>query len=136
VNRNGQPRVGAFPASTQAMVDSLPSLAFLRPYISNEAVSGWFDDFGHSGVYDAVGGMARIMAVINQFSPSLLPGLPVDLTSPILGNQYQTELQNILGIDLLERCPGSNERDPGDGSTPFTDNGSLDCDPNQDPIGP
>jgi hypothetical protein len=27
-------------------------------------------------------------------------------------------------------------RDPGDGSTPFTDNGTLPCDPDQVPLGP
>ncbi len=36
----------------------------------------------------------------------------------------------------LARCPGTNERDPGDGSTPFTDNGTLPCDPDQVPLGP
>ena len=34
------------------------------------------------------------------------------------------------------RCPGTNERDPGDGSTPFTDNDTLACDPDQVPLGP
>jgi hypothetical protein len=35
-----------------------------------------------------------------------------------------------------QRCPGSLERDPGDGSTPFTDGGTLNCDPTQVPTGP
>ena len=34
------------------------------------------------------------------------------------------------------RCPGANERNPGDNSTPFTDNGQLACDPSQVPLGP
>ena len=41
-----------------------------------------------------------------------------------------------LTIDQLRRCPGANERNPGDNSTPFTDNGTLDCDPSQTPQGP
>jgi phospholipid/cholesterol/gamma-HCH transport system substrate-binding protein len=134
VSRNGATRPGAFPASTQALVDSLPSLAFLRPYVANEAVSGWFDDFGHSGVADANGGIARIAVVLNQFSPSL-PSLGLDLSNPLIPDALLDALQDIEGIDLLERCPGANERDPGDGSTPFTDNGQLDCNPNQNPIG-
>ena len=42
------------------------------------------------------------------------------------------------GYDVgnVARCPGANERDPGDGSSPFTDGGTLDCDPTQLPVGP
>jgi hypothetical protein len=103
--------------------------------VAQDGVSGWFDDFGHSGAIDANGGIARIAVTVNQFSLSLPLPIP-DLLSPLLPDELQTVLNDIHGINLLERCPGANERDPGDGSTPFTDGGTLDCDPTQDPIGP
>ena len=39
-------------------------------------------------------------------------------------------------INQLNRCPGTNERNPGDNSTPFTDNHTLACNPHQVPPGP
>ncbi len=58
------------------------------------------------------------------------------LTSPII-NPSVGQLESLgLEVDQLRRCPGSNERDPGDGSTPFTDNGTLNCDSRQVPEGP
>ena len=39
---------------------ALDELRFFRPYITTEGVSGWFDDFGHSGFPDAIGGVGRI----------------------------------------------------------------------------
>jgi hypothetical protein len=63
----------------------------------------------------------------NTFSPSApaTPGSPIAALAALPG---------ATGND--RRCPGSNERDPGDHSTPFTDNGTLDCDPSQVPLGP
>ena len=47
------------------------------------------------------------------------------------------ELAKIGGaLNNRSRCPGANERDPGDNSTPFTANGTLACDPSQVPVGP
>lgn len=151
VDRNGATRRGALPESNQALVDSLPNLAFFRPYITQEALSGWFDDFGHSGVIDANGGMGRIGTTANIFSLSsplpggdlpvpdllglpLIPGPPSDPTPT--DSEVEEALENAgLETDNLRRCPGSNERPAGDGSNPFTDNGTLNCDPSQFPPG-
>jgi phospholipid/cholesterol/gamma-HCH transport system substrate-binding protein len=128
VHRNGAQRAGAFPESIRSLNDSLKQLAFFRAYTPE--LTGWFDDFGHSGVVDANGGIGRIGTTFNTFSlsPNGLPdiGLPV-----------QTQPQQVAGMDLgnLERCPGSNERPAPDGSNPFTDGGTLDCDPSQIPPG-
>jgi len=47
------------------------------------------------------------------------------------------ETKRVDDADCAKRAqPGANERDPGDGSTPFTDGGALDCDPSQTPVGP
>jgi phospholipid/cholesterol/gamma-HCH transport system substrate-binding protein len=138
VDRNGESRRGALPESAQSLVDSMPALSFFRPYLTEEALSGWFDDFGHSGVVDANGGIGRIGTTVNLFSLSApAPGSdPVpDLLSPIL-NPTLGQLESLgLEVDNLNRCPGSNERPAPDGSNPFTDNGTLDCDPSQVPPG-
>ena len=130
VDRNGASRRGALPESRDALVGGLPQLAFFRPYITEEALSGWFDDFGHSGVIDANGGIGRISTTFNAFSISP-GGLPDLLSTP--GAPSQSPAFN---INNLRRCPGSNERPYADGSNPFTDNGTLNCDPSEIPPGP
>jgi phospholipid/cholesterol/gamma-HCH transport system substrate-binding protein len=132
VRRNGQTRQGALPVSKQALNRGLPQLAFFRPYLTAEALSGWFDDFGHSGVVDANGGMGRISTTFNVFSVSA-GGLPNIFGAPLTPSEVE---QAGFKTNNLARCPGANERDPGDGSTPFTDNGNLDCDSSEVPTGP
>jgi phospholipid/cholesterol/gamma-HCH transport system substrate-binding protein len=117
---------GAFGESVCSLRNGLPNLAFFRAY-TPELVA-WFNDFGTSGPYDANGAIGRIATTFNSFSggiPSLSPQSPI------------AELAKIGGaIDNTARCPGANERDPGDNSTPFTDNGTLACNPSQVPVGP
>jgi phospholipid/cholesterol/gamma-HCH transport system substrate-binding protein len=131
VRRNGKLRPGAFPQSRDSLVESLPQVAFFRPYLSAEALSGWFDDFGHSGIVDANGGMGRISTTFNFFT--FAGGIPNLFGAPLLPEEAE---QEGFKTNFLQRCPGANERDPGDGSTPFTDNGTLDCDPSHVPTGP
>jgi phospholipid/cholesterol/gamma-HCH transport system substrate-binding protein len=123
-------RPGAFPETERALRDSLPQLAFLRPYTPE--LVGWFDDFSHSGIYDANGGIGRISTTFNSFSAAS-PGVPSLFQPPI---NPSTVFGSLLDTGNLERCPGANERDPGDGSTPFTEGGRLDCNPSQVPVGP
>ena len=59
--RDGKQRDGAFPASTKALEEATPELATARPYAPD--LTGWFDDFGHSGLYDALGGASRAGAL-------------------------------------------------------------------------
>lgn len=140
VDRNGATREGALPASARALTDSLPQLSFLRPYLTAEGVTGWFDDFGHSGFPDAIGGIGRVGLTLNPFSVGLppAPGNLIDLTAltnagnlPNAGAALEA-----LGFSLqnLRRCPGSNER--GQTAEQLTYGGSLDCDPTEVPIGP
>jgi phospholipid/cholesterol/gamma-HCH transport system substrate-binding protein len=131
VNRNGARRPGALPVSHRALVRSLPQLAFFRPYLTAEGLSGWFDDFGHSGIADANGGIGRISTTFNFFT--VVGGLPNVFGAPLLPEEAEADG---FRTNMLQRCPGANERDPGDGSTPFTDNGSLDCDSSEVPTGP
>ena len=116
---------GAFGETVCSLRNGLPNLAFFRSY-TPELVA-WFNDFGTSGIQDANGGIGRISTTFNAFSASLDFADPL---SPIV------ETAGIGGTYKNARCPGTNERDPGDDSTPFTDNGTLACDPSQVPLGP
>jgi hypothetical protein len=134
VDRNGASREGALPASARALDDSLHQLAFLRPYVTTEGVTGWFDDFGHSGFPDAIGGIGRVGLTLNPFTVGLppLPGNLLDLT-PLDDNIPALEA---LGFSLnnLRRCPGAHER--GLTNDQLTIGGTVDCDTSQVPIGP
>ncbi len=125
---------GAFGEQICALKDGRPPTAFLRAY-TPELVA-WFDDFGHSGTLDANGGIGRIATNFNSFTapaPNALPGvLPNILANPITPEQQFSSITQ----DQRQRCPGANERNPGDGSTPFTEDGTLDCDPTDVPPGP
>ena len=128
VQRNGKQRQGALPESSTALHDSLDELAFFRAY--SPELTGWFDDFGHSGVVDANGGLGRIGTTFNTFSLGANDLPIIDLSGALA----------ITGTDLFDignykRCPGSNERPAPDGSNPWTDGGSLPCDPSIIPPG-
>ena len=126
---------GAFGESRCALQNSLGALSYFRAYTPE--LTGWWDDFSTSGVIDANGGFARIPAVLNTFTASS-PGFPQVFTPP----QTPAQQLGLLTTGASSRCPGANERDPGDGSVPFTDFGALtdgkpgDCDPTQLPPGP
>jgi phospholipid/cholesterol/gamma-HCH transport system substrate-binding protein len=142
VDRNGASRPGALPASADSLANSLTQLSTLRAY--SPELTGWFDDFGHSGFPDAFGGIGRISTTANTFSvgpPSA--GVPCNnvaeiLKIPLLTSTCQTlngsELTSALGIKDLRRCPGSNERGLTDEQ--LTQGGTIDCDPSQTPLGP
>jgi phospholipid/cholesterol/gamma-HCH transport system substrate-binding protein len=140
VARNGASRPGALPASADSLRDSLPQVSTLRAY--SPELTGWFDDFGHSGFPDAFGGIGRISTTLNTFTPSV-PGVSVcgvlQLPSPIGTGACQlldpSQLSSELpGIKYLQRCPGANER--GFTEEQLTQAGSVECDPSQTPLGP
>jgi phospholipid/cholesterol/gamma-HCH transport system substrate-binding protein len=135
VDRNGASRPGALPASADSLRDSLTQLSTLRAY--SPELTGWFDDFGHSGFPDAFGGIGRISTTVNAFSPSA-PGVPlcgqVQILTSLCSAVSPTQLLGSLGIKDLRRCPGANERGVSDEQ--LTQGGTLDCDPSQTPLGP
>ena len=137
INRNGASRPGALPASADSLKDSLNQISTLRAYAPE--LTGWFDDFGHSGFPDAFGGIGRISTTANTFSvgpPSA--GVPCTDVVAILTSVCQTltgsDLANAVGIKDLQRCPGSNER--GLTEDQLTQGGTVDCDPTETPLGP
>jgi hypothetical protein len=93
---------------------------------------GWFDDFSHIGAFDAEGAASRIGVSFNQFTVSG-GGLP-DLGLPVSPG-------DLLGLGIVQsnldtRCPGTNDRPLpaelgglGEGGVPFTDSGTVVCDP-------
>jgi phospholipid/cholesterol/gamma-HCH transport system substrate-binding protein len=127
VRRNGESREGAFPASAEALSNSAPRVAFARPYSVD--FTGWLDDFSHSGNYDALGGYARIGTHVNAFT------FKSGVIAPIAPALRAQSFKELATLGQSNRCPGSAERDPGDGSTPFRPTPDFNCDPRQVPPG-
>jgi phospholipid/cholesterol/gamma-HCH transport system substrate-binding protein len=127
VQANGAQRLGALPASTAALNSATPEVAFGRPYLPD--VTQWFNAFSHTGVYDALGGVARVAAFTNAFA--LVNGA----LQPVPPNLRPSEFLSVATLGQRNRCPGSSERNPGDNSTPYHPPG-FPCDPTQIPPGP
>ena len=140
VNRNGASRPGALPASADSLKNSLNQISMLRAYAPE--LTGWFDDFANSGKADAFGGIGRISTTANTFTlgpPSSgvpcnqLLGVVLGSCQPLTNNDLFDALTG-SGIKYLQRCPGSNER--GLSEEQLTQGGTIDCNPNQVPVGP
>ena len=119
---NGAVRDGSFPETARALTDSAPIFAATRPYAPD--LMGWFDDFSHTGNYDALGGISRVQVILDVSSVPGNGGLGnlLSPTSSVKTNQYR-------------RCPGAAEEVASDGSNFFAPNerdfdgdGSPDCD--------
>jgi phospholipid/cholesterol/gamma-HCH transport system substrate-binding protein len=123
VQANGKERRGAFPESVDALKASVPELAFARPYSVD--LTGWFDDFGHSGLYDALGGVSRVGTYINAFSQidGILRPIPAALRPSV--NTINTR------GDQRNRCPGAAEHPADDKSNPWKPSDDYNCDPSQ-----
>jgi phospholipid/cholesterol/gamma-HCH transport system substrate-binding protein len=128
VQRNGAEREGALPAAAEALTGATPRVAFARPYSVD--FTGWLDDFSHSGNVDAMGGFARIGTHVNAFS------LKNGVLSPLSPAARGDTLPDLLEVGQYNRCPGSVERDRGDGSMLWRPTEDFNCDPEQLPVGP
>jgi phospholipid/cholesterol/gamma-HCH transport system substrate-binding protein len=123
VQRAGRSREGALPASTRALETSVPELATARPYAPE--LTGWFDDFGHSGVYDALGGGSRAALNINAFANinGVLQPIPPELR--------RQAFESLASLGQRARCPGALERGALWKPAP-----NFPCDASQLPVGP
>jgi phospholipid/cholesterol/gamma-HCH transport system substrate-binding protein len=125
VNRNGKDRPGALPVSTDALKQSIGEVSYARPYAVD--LVGWFDDFSHSGVYDALGGGSRAAPHVNlptNFNAVLPNSLGLkQMILPLINGQA-------VSLNQRNRCPGAIERDSGWQPTP-----DYPCDPSQVPLG-
>jgi phospholipid/cholesterol/gamma-HCH transport system substrate-binding protein len=121
--RAGAERDGAFPETVKALDQATPELRFARPYAVD--LTGWFDDFSHSGIYDALGGASRAAPYVNAFTN--VNGLLKPILDPVVGDKA---FAAVASLNQRNRCPGSVERgslwDPAPGT----------CDPTQVPVGP
>ncbi|MFI4989610.1 MAG: MlaD family protein [Solirubrobacterales bacterium] len=112
------------PVTVQALQESVPITAFFGPYSTE--LEGTLREFGQaSAYYDADGHYARLNPVFPDFAPggganNLVPAGAGTALAPLKTGQ-------------LRRCPGGATQPAADGSSPFTDNELLSCDPSQTP---
>jgi phospholipid/cholesterol/gamma-HCH transport system substrate-binding protein len=118
----GKEREGALPATARALRGATAPTAFLRPYSVD--LTGWFDTFSHTGVYDALGGTGRISFHGNAFTAV---GSNLTYVPPALRDEVFDRLAS-RGQD--NRCPGSIERGAAWKPTP-----DFNCDLSQVPPG-
>jgi phospholipid/cholesterol/gamma-HCH transport system substrate-binding protein len=115
-------RRGAFPELVQALTDSAPVIAHGRPYTTD--LFGWFDDFSHTGAYDALGSFSRVQTYFNAFT--VAEGLPDRLLPlPDRANAFR----QIAKLRQVKRCPGASEEPAPDGSNVWSEEEQkeLDC---------
>jgi phospholipid/cholesterol/gamma-HCH transport system substrate-binding protein len=113
----------ASPNGVKSLQESVPVTAFFGPYSPD--LAGALRTFGQTtAYYDANGHYARISPVVPAFklgaSGKLTPASP------------QQGLEG-LQTGQLRRCPGAATQPAADGSSPFTDNELLSCDPSETP---
>ena len=114
---------GAFPELTEALTDSREIVAHGRPYTPDFV--GWFDDFSHTGAYDALGSFSRAQIYFNAFT--LQEGLPTGTLIPPA--QQGQAFRNLANLAQVKRCPGAAEEAAADGSNVFSEaeRRELDC---------
>jgi phospholipid/cholesterol/gamma-HCH transport system substrate-binding protein len=123
VERNGAQRRGALPETVDALRQSIPQLAYARPYAVD--LTGWFDDFGHSGLYDALGGKSRVGTYVNAFAE--IEGVVRPIPIPL----RESFGENVTASGQRNRCPGAAEHPADDGSNPWKPTPDHNCDPSQ-----
>jgi phospholipid/cholesterol/gamma-HCH transport system substrate-binding protein len=113
----------ASPDNVRALEESVPITALFGPYTPD--LEGFLRAFGQSSAYyDANGHYARVTGMFPDFElgaeNTLKPANPSQVVQGLKTGQ-------------LRRCPGSATQPAADGSSPFTDNGQLGCDPSEVP---
>jgi phospholipid/cholesterol/gamma-HCH transport system substrate-binding protein len=113
----------ATPAAVRSLQESVPITAFFGPYAPD--LQGTLRNFGQTAAYyDANGHYARVSPLFPDFTlgakNNLTPASISQALAPLKSGQ-------------LRRCPGAATQPAADGSSPFTDNEQLSCDPTQHP---
>lgn len=115
--------VTASPDNVRALEESVPITALFGPYTPD--LEGFLRAFGTvSGYYDANGHYARAGALFPNFQLN---------SEGVLKPAEPAQVIQGLKTGQLRRCPGAATQPSSDGSSPFTDNGQLGCDPTQTP---
>ncbi|MDP9385714.1 MAG: MlaD family protein [Actinomycetota bacterium] len=120
---NGKTREGAFKAASRALGSAMPQIGFIRPYSVD--LLGWFDDFSHTGVYDALGAASRVGTHTSAFT--LLNGQLTPVPPQLRGQAFAAS----ASLNQRNRCPGSSEHVAEDGSNPYLPSKDFPCDPKQ-----
>ena len=127
VKVNGKERDGAFKASQDALKGNTPEFAYFRPYTPD--LLGWFDDFSHSGVYDALGAVSRVAVHADAFALTGAGGAgQFEVIPPELRGKA---LEATLDRGQNNRCPGGGEHKSDDGTGPYKPTPDFPCDPSQ-----
>jgi phospholipid/cholesterol/gamma-HCH transport system substrate-binding protein len=131
--RNGAERAGAFPETVRALEGATPQIAFGRPFTPD--LLGWFDDFSHTGGYDAIGGFSRSQGYFNFFSADVPPGTA---PTPLSPQEQVAEFSRVTRTNQLKRCPGHAEVPAPDGSNVYSaeQHEQFDCNPAHRASGP
>jgi phospholipid/cholesterol/gamma-HCH transport system substrate-binding protein len=131
VQANGKERRGALPEATAMLNGSVAPLSFARPYAVD--LTGWFDDFSTSGLYDALGSFSRAGLAFSAFTftPAANPVL-----QPVPPALRDEALAADSEIGRNNRCPGSVERQAADKTNPYKPSPDFGCDETQTPVGP
>lgn len=112
----------ASPNGVLAEKESVPITSFFGPYAPD--LQGLFHDFGQgTGYYDAAGHYDRVSPDFADFKLTAGKLVPVEPSEALAG----------LKTGQIRRCPGSATQPAEDGSSPFTDEGKLGCDPTEVP---
>jgi phospholipid/cholesterol/gamma-HCH transport system substrate-binding protein len=113
----------ASPDGVRSLEESLPITAMFGPYSPD--LQGLVRGFGQAtAYYDANGHYARVTGQFPDFELGAENTLkPANPTQVVQG----------LKTGQLRRCPGAGTQAAADGSSPFTDNGQLGCDPTEVP---
>lgn len=109
----------SFENTTRAINTSLPLLTFARPYTPD--LIGVLRDFGQTNsYYDANGHFGRVQAITNAFS--------YDPQTNVLTPQDPSRRLDGVSVGNVKRCPGGASQAAPDGSAPYTEGGTVDCD--------
>jgi phospholipid/cholesterol/gamma-HCH transport system substrate-binding protein len=112
----------ASPNNVKALEESVPITRFFGPYAPD--LIGLFRTFGQvAGYRDADG---QYVSVSPAFANFALNGNKLTPVTPAQGLEG-------LSLKQLRRCPGAATQPAEDGSSPFTDEGLLGCDPSEVP---
>ncbi len=123
VQANGKEREPAFTAAEKALRRVTPQAAHARPYLVD--MTGWFDDFSHTGVYDALGGTSRVGTYVNAVTEieNKFFLIPPELR--------ETVFRRLVTRGQMNRCPGAAEHPASDKSNPWRESPKHNCDPTQ-----
>jgi phospholipid/cholesterol/gamma-HCH transport system substrate-binding protein len=115
--------VTASPNNVRSLEESVPITSLFGPYSPD--LGGFIRAFGATaGYYDANGHYARVGAVFPNFQLN---------SEGVLKPAEPAQVIKGLKTGQLRRCPGGATQPASDGSSPFTNNGQLGCDPSQTP---